>query len=345
MRLMGRSLGGTERGVNGHQPVNLSDNVRLTRTLAMLLPGSDKVPLSWLRFGEPRAPMAERTAALCTPPLEQLPFTDPSGSSEIATMIVGNRQTKGALPVASEHFDAALFTHRGRGYARYNEDGAGLFRDERGHLYAAVFDQAGGLGGDIRGQASALAAEKALKSFRKIATGRPGQDIAKALAEGLSEAHDALVERRQGEVTTAVVAVAQEDTIILATSGDSAAIHLSAEGRPLDETVKHEHSTPYGVSALTHAVGLTPEGPNTQIASWRLDPGQWVIMCSDGLLDSGLPPEAWGEILSTAESAEAGVNTLAGRVLKRMTLLQAKPDNLTIVAFRRRSVRDSTEEK
>jgi len=39
----------------------------------------------------------------------------------------------------------------------------------------------------------------------------------------------------------------------------------------------------------------------------------------------------------TAEGPEAGLNELVQRVLRRMTLMQAKPDNLTVVVFRRRS--------
>lgn len=259
-------------------------------------------------------------------------------------MVVGNRQTKGALPVHSEYFEGALFTHRGRGYARYNEDGAGLFKDGQGHLYAAVFDQAGGLGGNVRGQGSAVAARVALETFQKLATARPPADgepvslrVGHALVEGLATAHDTLVARHQGEVTTAVLAVAHRDTLVIASSGDSAAVHLDAGGLPLDETEKHEHPTPFGTAALTHAVGLTPEGPDPKVVCWRLELGHWLVMCSDGLLDSGLTPGAWGEMLSEARSPEAGVNAMAGRVLKRMALLQAKPDNLTIVAFRRRS--------
>ena len=313
--------------------------MRLIRTLAMLLLRSPPVAFSWLRFGTPRAPLADRTAALSTPALEHLPI-DPADGSDIATMVAGNRQTKGALPVTSTQFEGALFTHRGRGYARYNEDGAGLFKDESGRLYAAVFDQAGGLGGNIRGQASALAAQKALETFRRIAASPPEGiqvelSIGEALVEGLSEAHQALVERKQGEVTTAVLGVAHEETLVLATSGDSAAVHLNAEGLPLDETDKHTLPTRFGIGGLTHALGLTPEGPDPRVVCWHLEPGHWVVLCSDGLLDSGLTPYAWGEILSAAPSAEAGVNAMAGKVLKRMAFLQAKPDNLTIVAFRR----------
>ena len=37
-----------------------------------------------------------------------------------------------------------------------------------------------------------------------------------------------------------------------------------------------------------------------------------------------------GEILTSADSAEDAVNRLATRVLRLMTTLRAKPDNLTI---------------
>lgn len=280
-------------------------------------------------FGKVQAPLAERAEAAGTPTLEHL-----DAPEDVITLVAGGRMTKGALPVRTERFDGAIYSSRGRGYARYNEDGAGLFADEQGFLYASVFDQAGGLGGTVRGEGSQLAAHAAFRAFRKIATGTDVDVHQTLVDDGIWKAHNGLVAREEGEVTTAVLAVCRAGKVLLVNSGDSAAFHFDAQGRMVDQTRAHEVSTQFGVGALTHAVGLEPEKPNAETYEWPLDVGQWVVMASDGLLDSGLGPEMWAETLREADDAEAGVNALVKVVLRRMALMQAKPDNLTIVAFK-----------
>lgn len=281
-------------------------------------------------LGKVQASPADRAEAAATPTVEHL-----GAPQDAFTVVAGGRQTKGALPVRTERFEGAIYSSRGRGYARYNEDGAILLTDEAGMLYAAVFDQAGGLGGTVRGAASEVAAHAAVRAFKKLATGPEGADVHEILShDAIDKAHQTLVSREEGEVTTAVVAACRPDAVRLVSSGDSAAFHFDAKGRPLGQTRAHEVPTPYGVGALTHAVGLTPEGPNTETYTWALEPGHWVLMASDGLLDSGLSPDDWIRTIREAEDVEAGLNALVKTVLRRMSLMQAKPDNLTVVVFR-----------
>ena len=150
--------------------------------------------LSWFGFGDLRAPDAERQAALDGSRIE-----DQSSPATAPTLVAGGRQTKGALPVRSRLFDGAVYSSRGRGYARYNEDGAEIFTDHQGHMYGAVFDQAGGLGGTVRGEASQLAALRVFEAFRQIAAGTE-MDAAQMIYDEVMQAHDALVRRAQGEV-------------------------------------------------------------------------------------------------------------------------------------------------
>ena len=286
------------------------------------------VPLSWLTFVNVKTTDAARRAALACGPIEQLEEPD-----TIPQLVAGGRQTRGALPVTTDAFDAAVYTSRGRGYAAYNEDGAGLYGDEKGAVYASVFDQAGGLGGSVRGAASELAAKSAFQAFRTVAT-KSDTDVLVALEAAIDEAHDALVARAEGEVTTAVLVVAREGRAHIVNSGDSAAMHFNPTGQLLAATEKHEVQSPYGIGCLVHAVGLTPEGPAPDRYEWPLSTGDWLLMGSDGLLDSGLDFDEVGDMLAGARSAEVGVNRLARTVLRRMTLLQGKPDNLTIAAIR-----------
>lgn len=286
------------------------------------------MPFSWLLFGSVKASPTDRAEALASKTIEHL--VDPGSAP---TFVSGGKQTKGALPVSTEHFDAAVYTSRGRGYARYNEDGAELFRDEAGRLFTGVFDQAGGLGGKVRGEGSGLAAKAIFKAFRKIATARPGTvDVREALVDGIFDAHRALVARQQGEVTTAVAMVAEDGLAKLVNSGDSAALHFDRDGVGKTHTEKHEVTSPHGIGCLTHALGLVPEDPAPDTYEWPLESGDWIILCSDGLLDSGLAIAELGQMMRDAEDAEDFVNRLATKVLKRMALMQAKPDNLTVVA-------------
>jgi serine/threonine protein phosphatase PrpC len=257
-------------------------------------------------------------------------------SDKAPTMVAGGAQTSGALPVQCAHFDGAIYSSRGRGYARYNEDGAELFVDDRDHLYAAVFDQAGGLGGRIRGAASQLAARETFDAFKKIAKAPAAADPAPPMVEAVMLAHLSLVQRAEGEVTTAVLLVARPDGCTLVSSGDSAGLRFDREGHFIDQTMKHEAPTPYGVGALTHALGLVPEEPTPDTYRWPLGRGEWIVLCTDGLLDAGLDGNEVGAILKKANSAEDAVNTLATKVLRRMILMKAKPDNLTIVAVKGR---------
>jgi serine/threonine protein phosphatase PrpC len=284
------------------------------------------VALSWLPFGAVRTSASARAAALASATLERVDAPDRS-----PTFVAGGRQTKGALPVRTACFDAAVYSSRGRGYARYNEDAALLFRDEAGMIYAAVFDQAGGLGGRVRGAGSRIAAERAFVAFKKLATAQEGSvEPARILLDQVELAHQGLIERGEGEVTTAVMVVARPGAALVLNSGDSAAWCFDPEGRPRAVTLPHEDPDD-GRGALTHAVGLLPDGHASELYAWTLDVGERLLLCSDGLLDAGLSPEDLGRELCGAESAEEAINQLAGRVLRRMSLMQAKPDNLSLV--------------
>ncbi len=286
---------------------------------------------SWLPFGALRASSAAREEALEGSKIESL-----QNPRDAVTMIAGNKQTKGALPVQSPLFDAAIYSSRGRGYARYNEDSAELFTDAQGYMYAGVFDQAGGLGGKVRGQASEVAAQRLFQGFRKIATSpNPIKvDIPQILYDEMMMAHHQLVQRGQGEVTTAVAAVAFPGIITVVNSGDSGALHFDGHGNFKLRTEFHEHESPMYSGCLTHALGLVPEDAAPDAYEWELEPGDWVILCSDGLLDAGLSEEEVGKTLQASENAEDALNKLCKKVLRMMVTFKAKPDNLTVVAIR-----------
>lgn len=288
---------------------------------------------SWLPFGFVRASASARRAALASSHIEEIDHAD-----RASTLIAGGAQVGGGLPVRTAAFDGAVYSSRGRGYARYNEDAGGLFGDRRGWMYALVFDQAGGLGGKIRGQASQIAAHHVFDACQRVARASEPASVEAALGElhlAFERAHKILIQRGEGEVTTAVVAILRPGEILLLNSGDSGAMCFGADGTLKNETRPQELGPP-NTGCLEHALGLIPEGHNAEHYRWALAPGDWVLLASDGLLDSGLTAEDIGQMLGQSADAEDAVNRLTTTILRRMSTFRAKPDNLTLALVRAR---------
>ncbi len=283
--------------------------------------------LSLLGLGEVKAPEAERQAALAAGALETL------SSPEVPTFLAGGRECRGALPLVTPVLDAAVYSSRGRGYANYNEDAAALYKDQAGNLFGCVLDQAGGLGGEVRGQGSEVACRRLFEAFQQIAASGGGVDPLPELKRAFDEAHKALVDRAQGEVSTAVAACVRPNVAYLMNSGDSAALHFDSAGKKKQGTELHVLEGLHQ-GYLTHALGLAPEGPNPEDYVWTLEPGDWLVLATDGLLDAELDAATFARQLVQAKSAEHAVNRLASLVLRRMSTLRAKPDNLTLVVVR-----------
>lgn len=290
--------------------------------------------LSWLGKKKPRATSEERDRAAALRPLESLEPVDGA-----ITFVAGGAQTQGALPVVTDAFDAALYTSKGRGYAPYNEDGALLLRDDAGRMYAGAFDQAGGLGGKVRGAASEVAANSVAECFKELVGSHEHHGPrTEAMAKAMAKAHKRLLDRGEGEVTTGVAAIVEPSgQVEMVSSGDSAALLFDGEGGFKSMTVLHEAAGPQGAGCLTHAIGLEPEGPDVQSYSWTIEAGGVLLLCTDGLLDAGLAVPDLGQQLVGNSSTEELVNDLVGMVLRKMGMYRAKPDNLTVVAIRRKS--------
>lgn len=286
---------------------------------------------TWLPFGFLETSASQREKALKTPCLEEI-----EDFSSAMTCIADGRQSKSAMPLETQYFQGAIYSSRGRGYARYNEDAGAMFRDGQGRVYAVALDQAGGLGGRIRGRASALAAECILRGFQNLARHVPATEtdeldpIDEMLGAFLA-AHKLLLDRKEGEVTTAVAAYLEPKSVYLVNSGDSGAVLFDRDGQMRTRSEMHEYPPP-DHACLKHAVGLEPEGCEPTPYAWELNPGDWLVMGSDGLLDSGMvESREFGEILVESANAIDAVNKVCTLILRRMGTLRAKPDNLTML--------------
>jgi serine/threonine protein phosphatase PrpC len=248
-------------------------------------------------------------------------------------MFAGNRETDTVYNLKSPVAGAALHTHRGHNYKAWNEDSGALFADGNGRLYLGVFDQAGGEGSDenARGAASAIAAKMLFEEMQQVAEANGGADDAEAgLVKAAQRAHEAILARGKGEVTTFVGAMVDRELVVIVNVGDSGVQHYSKKGAHLASTEAQ------GVGRLLlEGLGMIrKESFNHQAYRWKVSAGEYLVFGSDGLFDSKLKPEEIGKLIAGTGNAADATRKLRDVVSERMKSKQAKPDNLTVVVVR-----------
>jgi serine/threonine protein phosphatase PrpC len=250
-------------------------------------------------------------------------------------LIAGNKETDTVYGLRSPVAGAALHTNRGHNYKDWNEDGGALFADRAGRLFLGVFDQAGGEGSDRnnKGAASAIAAQALFDRVKPFADNKGETESADApLIEAAMAAHEAILNRKLGEVTTFVGAVVDDNLAVIVNVGDSGAMHFTKKGRHIESTEEQ------GIGRiLLEGLGkYYPEGkrPNFHTYRWKLQRGDFLVFGSDGLLDAKLTPEEIGQMLVKAGSAADATRALRDVVGERMKKKKGKPDNLTVIVVR-----------
>lgn len=226
-----------------------------------------------------------------------------------------------------------------------NEDGA-LWRSWGARGILAVADGAGGMpNGD-------LASRAALEALRDtadatIATGRALRD---AVLDGIEAANRAVIELDGAASTIAVVSV--EDGIArIYHAGDSPVLVVDRFGEIRHRTIDH---TPLGYAyeagvfdeeeAITHEARhiisnmLGGEEMRLELSSpIALEPGDTVLLASDGLFDNLYLGEIVGLLRSDDPAAAAATlaSTARGRMAGDEPGVPSKPDDLTFVVYRR----------
>ena len=222
--------------------------------------------------------------------------------------------------------------------------------NEDSHLRGrTVFAVADGLGGHQGGEvASAMAVEPlAALDGRAFAD---AHQAAEALAEAIREANLAILRRARSDpelwgmgTTVTAAAVAGDRVLQLAHVGDSRAYLLRADAplRQLTtdhtvvaELVRQGRLTPQQAashperSILTRAVGLDPNVQVEQPAPLGLQPGDQVLLCSDGLTET-VADEQLAEVLAGQADGDD-----ACRALIAAANAAGGPDNTTVVLLR-----------
>ena len=153
-------------------------------------------------------------------------------------------------------------------------------------------------------------------------------DVAVTIAEVLHEAQGVVLadERanpeHHGMGTTAVVVHVAPDRATVANLGDSRC-YLMRRDEFAQVTVDHVWTSPFGRS-LTQAIGSS-DGIEPELFEVTLEPGDRILLCTDGLTDMVEDPDI-AAVLGGAASAQAAADGLVEAALER-----GGRDNVTVV--------------
>jgi serine/threonine protein phosphatase PrpC len=210
-----------------------------------------------------------------------------------------------------------------------------------------VFAVADGLGGHQGGEVASAAAVEPLARL----DGRSFKDAgeaAEALAAAIREANEAILDRAAGDPalygmgTTVTAAVAGGGYLQLAHVGDSRAYllrggtleQLTTDHTVVGELVRRGRLTPQQAavhperSILTRAVGLDPRVPVDLPDPLEVQPGDQLLLCSDGLTEA-VADGRIAELLSAAPDGQVACRSLIDAANDA-----GGPDNITVVLVR-----------
>jgi PPM family protein phosphatase len=240
------------------------------------------------------------------------------------------------------HVSGFAATDRGRVRER-NEDAY--------HCGTTLFAVADGLGGHRAGE---IASGIAIEVVAKLDQPPPDDpdEARHALMEAFAAANRAVIEKAaadpaySGMATTLTVALLHQDQLHIAHVGDSRA-YLLRDGEPLrqltsDHTVvaqlvrqqrmsRDEAAVHPFRSVLVTAVGLEPEPLVDLLRPLDLQPGDQVLLCSDGLTEP-VADETIAELLAANSDGDAACLALIDAANRA-----GGPDNITVVLLRARA--------
>jgi PPM family protein phosphatase len=243
---------------------------------------------------------------------------------------------------------AAVISRRCPGKETPNEDAAAVvpFGDD-----AAVLIVADGVGGFAAGeQASKLAVEAIAESIH--AAGPSDGMLRTSILNGIELANRRVREHGLGAATTLAILeiVGQEvrpyhvgDSMILSVGGRGrlkwqtiphSPVGYGVEAGLLDEKAAMHHEDRHIVSNVIGTEDMRIEiGPTLMLA-----PRDTVLIATDGLCDNLLPDEIRQTVRRgpLSEAAESLMAQAQGRMNRPETQQPCKPDDLTVILFRRR---------
>lgn len=233
-----------------------------------------------------------------------------------------------------------------------NEDAAALIPFDADGGILVVADGAGGQRGGT--QASSIALHELTASLEHAA--QEGHTLREAILDGIESANREIATLGIGAATTLVVAEVRGGTLRPYHVGDSGILAVGRKGKLKLQTIFHS-PTGYAVEAgllnerealqhddrhlVSNVLGI-PEMRIEMGSAIELAPHDTVLLASDGLFDN-LRTSEIVELLRKG-GIEQAVADLAQRAGKRMRngseTGPSKPDDLTLIAFRREGDED-----
>lgn len=232
---------------------------------------------------------------------------------------------------------------------RGNEDRvlARLGRLTDSHAEAALVAVADGVGGAPSGDvASTIAVETLEKGFEELlAALNPATVLAQLFQQADHRVRDAGDRRpkQRGMACTLVAGLAHRGALWLASAGDSRA-YLCHAGSLAQVTEDHSLAAdaslpnhvrqlagqlPYAQHVLTRSLGSS-SGTNPDVRGpVTLEPGEWVLLCSDGLYNVVSDSE-----FSEALGAQAGHPETVANGLIALANTRGTPDNVSVVILK-----------
>lgn len=208
-----------------------------------------------------------------------------------------------------------------RGLVREQNEDRWLVRTRAGTTLLAVADGVGGEdGGEIASSAAieALASSFVNPSYRESSRASLSAAVQAANAAVLEAAK---AERLPNAATTLVAAAIRGQHVVIANLGDSRAyVVRGAEARQI--TTDHSGAT---ASSITRFAG-DPRGVQPDLFVETLQPGDRVVLCSDGLTRHVTD----GEIAAAAADHSAK----AAEALVALAMRRGAQDNVTVVVYR-----------
>ena len=242
---------------------------------------------------------------------------------------------------------AAVYTRRSPDKDTMNEDSVGLIPVGKNAGVLIVADGAGGRPSGAK--ASEIAVRTIAKQVEKV-TDTDG--LRSAILDAIEQANQAIVKLGIGAATTLAVAEIRGDTLRTYHAGDSQIFLFGQRGKLKIQTVSH---SPVGYAVESglldqkeamfhderHLISnmLGTEDMKVEMGSVvEISANDTIVVGSDGLFDNMTPSEIIeaarkGQLLAACRSL---VDTCHARMLEEDSKNPSKPDDLSIVAYRRR---------
>jgi serine/threonine protein phosphatase PrpC len=266
------------------------------------------------------------------------------------SLLEANCAAPHALTVAGG--TAAVFSAPSPGKETPNEDAAMVVELSPSHAVLVVAD---GLGGHASGEHAARLAIHSMRQALMPLDIDPGDLAADALRwailAGIEDANRAVLELGSGAATTLAVVEVQGSTVRPYHVGDSEILITGQRGRVKLQTISHSpigYAVEAGLIAADDAIHHEERHVISNVigsASMRIELGpavtlaarDTVLLASDGLFDNLLQQEIVAGIRSgQLQAALGGIVTEARqRMVEPQEGLPSKPDDLTVVAYRR----------